>query len=199
MFNERRFLSLDLNYGRRVSSGMYQYLRDNGMTEEEHDFFLTYNLREHCVMGNDYYVTNEHLLVTETTSVAAGEVFGYYVVTQDYYERYNLPVMHTETNKIEPDSERWLWKTWANVQRLRHDGVPLVGMTWYSLIDQVDWDTALREDNGRVNELGLYDLNRTLRPVGRAYKQLIEQWGDVPLLPNGPLTLLGPREGPEGR
>ncbi|HET7770758.1 MAG TPA: family 1 glycosylhydrolase [Chloroflexota bacterium] len=192
MFNERRFLSLDLNYGRRVSSGMYQYLRDNGMTEEEHDFFLTYNLREHCVMGNDYYVTNEHLLVTETTSVAAGEVFGYYVVTKDYYQRYNLPVMHTETNLIEPDSERWLWKTWANVQRLRHDGVPLVGMTWYSLTDQVDWDTALREDNGRVNALGLYDLDRKLRPVGRAYKQLIEQWCDVPLLPNGPLTLLGP-------
>ena len=196
MFNERRFLSLDLNYGRRVSSGMYEYLCDNGMTEEEHDFFLTYNLREHCMMGNDYYVTNEHLLVTETTSVAAGEVFGYYVVTKDYYERYNLPVMHTETNLIEPDSERWLWKTWANVQRLRHDGVPLVGMTWYSLTDQVDWDTALREDNGRVNALGLYDLDRKVRPVGRAYKELIQQWADVPLLPNGPLTLLGRWEEP---
>ena len=26
--------------------------------------------------------------------------------------------------------------------------------TWYSLQDQVDWDTALRENNGRVNPLG---------------------------------------------
>jgi beta-glucosidase/6-phospho-beta-glucosidase/beta-galactosidase len=198
MLNERRFLSLDLNYGRRVSSGMYEYLMDNGMTPEEYDFFLTYNVREHCVMGNDYYVTNEHLLTSESTSVAAGEVFGYYVVTRDYYDRYNLPVMHTETNKEEPDSERWLWKTWANVQRLRRDGVPLVGMTWYSLTDQVDWDTALRENNGRVNALGLYDLDRKLRPVGEAYKRLIDQWCDVPLLPNGPLTLLGPSEEPQG-
>jgi beta-glucosidase/6-phospho-beta-glucosidase/beta-galactosidase len=191
MLNDRKFLSLDLNYGRRVNSGMYEYLLGNGMTEEEYEFFMRYNLREHCVMGNDYYTTNEHLLVEEHKSVYAGEVFGYYVITHDYYARYHLPVMHTETNKREPDAERWLWKTWANVARLRRDGVPLIGMTWYSLTDQVDWDTALREDNGNVNPLGLCDLDRNVHPVGEAYKRLIQQWGDAPLLPNGPLTLVG--------
>jgi hypothetical protein len=167
------------------------------MTDEECDFFLTHNLREHCVMGNDYYITNEHLLVGEDRAVFAGEVFGYYVVTRDYYNRYNLPVMHTETNKEEPDADRWLWKTWANIQRLRVDGVPLCGMTWYSLTDQVDWDTALREENGHVNPLGLYDLDRNLRPVGKAYQELIRQWSDTPLLPNGPLTLTGPWGDPD--
>ena len=33
--NSRRFLSLDLNYGHRVDSEMYEYLMDNGMTKEE--------------------------------------------------------------------------------------------------------------------------------------------------------------------
>ena len=190
MLNERRFLSLDLNYGRHVSAGMYAYLLENGMTEDELDFFRRHKFSEHCIMGNDYYVTNEHLLLEGDRTVFGGEIFGYYVVTRDYYDRYNLPVMHTETNK-EPDSERWLWKTWANVQRLRHDGVPLCGMTWYSLTDQVDWDTALREDNGRVNPLGLYDLDRKIRDVGQAYRTMIEQWSHTPLLPNGPLTLPG--------
>jgi beta-glucosidase len=192
MLNERRFLSLDLNYGRRVSSSMYEYVLDNGMTDEEYDRFMLHNLREHCVMGNDYYGANEHLLVDEHRTELAEEIFGYYVVTKDYYDRYNLPVMHTETNKAEPDSKRWLWKTWTNIQRLRKDGVPLCGMTWYSLTDQMDWDTALREDNGRVNPVGLYDLDRKIRPVGRAYKELIRQWSFTPLLPNGPLTLIGP-------
>lgn len=191
LFNERRFVSLDLNYGRRVSSGMYEYLMDNGMKPEEYDLFMKHNLREHCVMGNDYYPANEHLLVDEDERVCAGEVFGYYVVTKDYYDRYNLPMMHTETNEYAPDAEQWLWKIWSNVQRLRKDGVPVCGMTWYSLTDQVDWDTALREDNGRVNPLGLFDLDRNIRPVGEAYKELIRQWHDVPLLPNGPLTLDG--------
>jgi beta-glucosidase/6-phospho-beta-glucosidase/beta-galactosidase len=191
MLNERRFLSLDLNYGHRVSSGMYEYLLDYGMTEEEYDFFFQQNLLEHCIMGNDYYVSNEHLLIDETRAVFAGDIFGYYVVTKDYHNRYNLPVMHTETNIAEPDAEKWLWKTWANIQRLRNDGVPVCGMTWYSLTDQVDWDTALRHDRGQVNPLGLYDLSRNIRPVGVAYKKLIEQWKHIPLLPNGPLTLVG--------
>ena len=40
IMNARRFLSLDLNYGRRVDSEMYEYLLDNGMTREEYHFFL---------------------------------------------------------------------------------------------------------------------------------------------------------------
>jgi hypothetical protein len=40
MMNSRRFLSLDLNYGRRVDSEMYEYLLENGMTKEEYHFFL---------------------------------------------------------------------------------------------------------------------------------------------------------------
>jgi hypothetical protein len=38
--NAKRFLSLDLNYGRRVDSEMYEYLLDNGMTRDEYHFFL---------------------------------------------------------------------------------------------------------------------------------------------------------------
>ena len=63
--------------------------------------------------------------------------------------------------------------------RVRNDGIPVVGFTWYSLTDQVDWDTALREDNGHVNPLGLFDLDRRIRPVGAAYKQLIADWREV--------------------
>src|SRR3712207_6993263 len=49
------------------------------------------------------------------------------------------------------EAVNWLWKEWANVLRVRNDGIPVLGFTWYSLTDQVDWDTALREQNGRVN------------------------------------------------
>jgi beta-glucosidase len=183
ILNARRFLSLDLNYGRRVESEMYEYLMDNGMTREEYHFFLHRNLRHHCIMGNDYYITNEHRVRENGSTVASGEVFGYNEITRQYYHRYKLPVMHTETNVNEgPRGEEgvyWLWKEWANVLRVRNDGVPIVGFTWYSLTDQVDWDTALREENGTVNPLGLYDLNREIRAVGRAYKQLIIDWKTV--------------------
>jgi hypothetical protein len=91
--------------------------------------------------------------------------------------------MHTETNMREgpngDEAVQWLWKEWANVLRIRNVGIPTVGFTWYSLTDQVDWDTALREQNGNVNPLGLYDLDRNIRPVGRAYKKLISDWREV--------------------
>ncbi|WP_188562438.1 family 1 glycosylhydrolase [Hymenobacter frigidus] len=183
IMNSRRFLSLDLNYGRRVDSEVYEYLTDNGMSREEYHFFLGNNLKRHCIMGNDYYQSNEHRVAPDGSTQASGEIFGYHTITHQYYERYRLPVMHTETNLWQGpgggEAVHWLWKEWANVLRVRNDGVPIVGFTWYSLTDQVDWDTALREPNNRVNPLGLYDLDRNIRPVGLAYKQLIADWSQV--------------------
>ncbi|HEY7384116.1 MAG TPA: family 1 glycosylhydrolase [Beijerinckiaceae bacterium] len=183
ILNSRRFLSLDLNYGKRVDSEMYEFLMDNGMTREEYHFFLNSRLKHHCIMGNDYYITNEHRVTADGRHAASGEVFGYDEITRQYYDRYKLPVMHTETNLCEgpngDEAVNWLWKQWANVLRVRNDGVPIVGFTWYSLTDQVDWDTTLREDNARVNPLGLYDLDRNIRRVGRAYQQLIRDWREV--------------------
>jgi beta-glucosidase len=183
LLNARRFLSLDLNYGRRVDSDMYEFLMGNGMSVDEYHFFLDHHLRQHCIMGNDYYVTNEHRVAADGSTRASGEVFGYAEITRQYYDRYHLPVMHTETNLSQGASGNeavdWLWKEWANVLRVRNSGMPIVGFTWYSLTDQVDWDSALREENGHVNPLGLYDLDRNIRPVGREYKQLIQRWRKV--------------------
>jgi beta-glucosidase/6-phospho-beta-glucosidase/beta-galactosidase len=181
--NARRFLSLDLNYGRRVDSGMYEYLMDNGMTREEYHFFIDNNLKHHCIMGNDYYQANEHYVSAEGQTRCSGEVFGYAVITHQYYNRYRLPVMHTETNMTEgpqgDEAVQWLSKEWANLLRVRNNGVPMIGFTWYSLTDQVDWDTCLRHNDGRVNARGLFDLDRNIRPVGIAYRELIRDWTAV--------------------
>lgn len=183
LLNARRFLSLDLNYARRVNSEMYEFLMDNRMTREEYHFFMSSNLKHHCIMGNDYYITNEHRVRADGSTSAAGEVFGYSEITRQYHNRYMLPVMHTETNvKQGPagtEAVNWLWKQWANLLRVRNSGVPIVGFTWYSLTDQVDWDTALREENNNVNPLGLFDLDRRIRPVGESYKHLIREWHEV--------------------
>lgn len=194
IMNSERFLSLDLNYGRRVDSEMYEFLMDNGMTREEYHFFLNNRLKQHCILGNDYYITNEHRVRADGITEASGEIFGYNEITRHYYERYRLPVMHTETNLKEgptgQEAVHWLWKEWANVLRVRNDGIPILGFTWYSLTDQVDWDSALRENNGNVNPLGLYDLDRNIRAVGTAYKQIIQDWRDV--LPTQSVCLVAP-------
>lgn len=181
--NAGRFLTLDLNYGHQVDGQVYQWLMDNGMTQEEYRFFMQKKLKRSCIMGNDYYVTNEHRVASDGLTGPSGEIFGYGEITRQYFDRYGLPVMHTETNLVEgprgDEAVYWLRKQWANVMQARQGKVPVVGFTWYSITDQMDWDTALREKNGRVTPVGLYDLNRNIRPVGKAYRNLIEEWGGV--------------------
>ena len=194
ILNSERFLSLDLNYGRRVNSEMYEFLTDHGMTRAEYHFFLENDLRHHCVMGTDYYVTNEHRVAPDGSTRPSGEIFGYCEITRQYYERFKLPVMHTETNTWQgprgDEAVDWLWKEWANVLQLRNSGVPVVGFTWYSLTDQVDWDIALREARGTLNPMGLFDLDRRIRPVGEAYRLIIAEWNAV--LPTQSLCLTLP-------
>ena len=72
----------------------------------------------------------------------AEDVLGWYQMAREYHDRYRKPIMHTETNTFDADfAPCWIWKQWMNVLRLRQEGVPVVGFTWYSLIDQIDWDS----------------------------------------------------------
>jgi beta-glucosidase/6-phospho-beta-glucosidase/beta-galactosidase len=180
--NERRFLSLDLLFAHDVSATMYRYLLASGITAEEYMWFMkNRDIRAHCIMGTDYYVTNEHVLRSNGSSIGAGEVYGYYVITRQYFDRYRMPVMHTETNRTARHAVEWLWKEWMNLLRLREDGVPIIGFTWYGLIDMKDWDTALTEMNGTVNTVGLYSLDRKQRKVAREFKRLIAEYSQLPI------------------
>jgi hypothetical protein len=161
---------------------MLRYLMDNGMSADEYDFFMHHSFKHHCIMGTDYYLTNEHHVNADGTLALAGDVFGYCVIGAQYYERYRLPMLHTETNVRGADCHdavNWLQRQWLSVRNLHGSGIPVLGFTWYSLTDQVDWDILLRERRGTVNPLGLFDLDRNIRPVGEAYRTLIAKWRGV--------------------
>ena len=180
--NERRFLSLDLLFGHDVSATMYRYVLAGGMSLDEYRWFMDQrDLRSHCIMGTDYYITNEHVLRPDGRSIGAGDVYGYYVITRQYYERYRIPVMHTETNRVGKHAVEWLWKEWMNLLRLREDGVPIIGFTWFGLVDMTDWDSALTKMRGTVNTVGLYTLDRTERKVAREYRRLVHEYSHLPI------------------
>ena len=133
------------------------------------------------MLGVDYYQWNEKLVDGDGEIRNLGELFGWSVIANQYWERYRRTMMHTETNRTDArDAPRWLWRQWHNVQLLRKAGVPLIGFTWYSLTDQHDWADAIKVANGRVDPSGLFDLNRDPRPVGLAYRHLIDMHRDQP-------------------
>ena len=179
--NERRFLPLDLIYAHPVSPHMRNLLCEQGIADEEIERLARRSVPRRSILGIDYYEWNERLIDRDGHARALGELFGWYVIASQYWRRYKRTMMHTETNKMDADgAPRWLWRQWHNVQLLARDGVPLVGFTWYSLTDQIDWSIAMSEAIGIVFPVGLFDLNREARTVGLSYKHLIDLYRDQP-------------------
>ncbi len=158
--NAKRFLPLDLCYGHEVRAKEYRYLTERDLRADEYDWFRPRaDAQVSLHHGHRLLRDNEHSVAADGTITPSGEVFGYYVITKQYFERYRLPVMHAETNL--DDAERvpaWLWKQWANLTQLKNDGVPIIGFTWYGL--------GLRRAE-RV------DVGRGIRPArcGRSVRQ----------------------------
>ena len=185
MTNKLRFLSLDLLYANRPDADVMLFLLDNGLTRAEFDWFMAGEPPGYQILGLDYYGRNERIVKPDGSMVAGEDVYGWHQIVREYWDRYRKPVFHTETNVFDPDRAcEWLWKQWVNVLAVRAAGVPVLGFTWYSLIDQVDWDTQLAERNGRVQGCGLYDLDRRPRPVAAEFRQLVENFGQMGLMPH---------------
>jgi beta-glucosidase/6-phospho-beta-glucosidase/beta-galactosidase len=193
--NKLVFLSLDLLYSKAPDSDVLMYTQDNGMTREEFMWFMETSPVGFQIMGNDYYGHNEHLLLPDGRMQEGEDVLGWYLITLRYFHRYYKPVMHTETNTSDVNAAPlWLWKQWVNVLRMRRDGIPVLGFTWYSLIDQVDWQFQLAEKRGIVNTCGLYDMDRKPHPVAAAYRKLLQEFGRITALAHGEMFELTDRE-----
>ena len=195
LMNKQRLISLDLLYAYPPDADVFTYLMDNGMTRKEYDWFMKGEPPGYQVMGNDYYGHNEKIIKPDNTIETAEDVMGWYQITREYYQRYKKPVMHTETNIFDAaQAPGWLWKQWINILRMRADGVPVLGFTWYSLVDQIDWDCGLAKKNNHVNACGLYDLDRNPRPVAAAYRMLLKEYGQITIFPHGELFEVTDRE-----
>ena len=101
---------------------------------------------------------------------------GFHKLVEQYYRRYGVPIFHCETNRIDAHAVAWLDEQWSDVVALRAAGVPITGFTWYSLTDQIDWQHLLRWSRNDLHPVGLYDLERRIRPVGLRYREIVEQW-----------------------
>ncbi|MDV6374997.1 family 1 glycosylhydrolase [Deinococcus arenicola] len=186
--NRLRFLSLDLNYAVTPDAEVYLYLMDNGLSREEYDWFMAGEPPGHQIMGIDYYGHNEKIIKPDGSMLIGEDVFGWYQIVRGYYERYKKPVFHTETNTADLEQAPvWLWKQWLNILRMRQEGIPVLGFTWYSLTDQMDWDIAMAEKRGKVTTNGLYNLDRQPNPVAHAYRELLENFGQITVSPHSEL------------
>jgi len=173
-WNAIKHLSLDLTLGHELAPGMASFLNGHGVTSNDLSFFRERRAVGQRWIGLDYYPTCEHLVYAsgrQTTNHR--RPLGFRALAAQYYDRYRVPLFHCETNRPTRFAAEWLKSQWEDVLALRESGIPVLGFTWYSLTDQIDWQHALRIERNDVHSVGLYDLDRKLRPVGEAYRAII--------------------------
>ena len=180
-WNEARFAALDLTLGRAPSPAMLDLFVRAGMTTSDLAYFRERRATGQRWLGIDYYVTSEQVVAGDDRKSAAPHRVGLATLTETYHARYELPVFVTETSRVAGESVEWLGEQWHEVMLLQRRGVPVVGFTWFPLTDVIDWRHALRVERGDVDPIGLCDLARGVRPVGRAYAALVAKARTTPV------------------
>ena len=179
-WNEVRFATLDLTFGRSPSPTVAALLAQGGTTASDFAFFRERRAVRNRRMGMDYYATGEQVIDATGAATPAPERVGLAALARTYYARYGVPLWVTETNRVAELSVEWLEAQWAEVSSLELSGVPVLGFTWFPLTDVVDWRHNLRLDRGDIDPIGLCDLDRNVRPVGTAYAALIAEVARAP-------------------
>lgn len=196
--NHHRFITFDILYGRPPDGDVMNFLYENGTTKQEYEWFMHHGAQvaPYCVMGMDYYATNETVVNRDGEEEKQGAMLGWDAIAIDYYRRYRRPMMLTETNAVQKEEKgeeaiEWLRRTWYQARYLQEQGVAVLGYTWYSLTDQIDWDIQLREIRGKVVPNGLFTLDREPRPVAPVYQHFAKTYGGSELIRAVPKGFVG--------
>jgi beta-glucosidase len=153
---DRSFLPTDLVTG-RVDEGhpLHAWLIALGISPDRLAAMCSSAQQPDAIGVNYYPELSCRELIShrgELVSVAVnGGAAGLSESLRSYHDRYGAPVLVSETAVDgSADTHRtWLDQSAAAISRLRDEGVPVVGYTWWPLFDFVDWSWA---SAGRVIE-----------------------------------------------
>lgn len=166
----RRHIVTDLVLGRVDSRHpLLGWLQRHGFSDFDLHWFLR-NAQGIDIVGLDYYEHTEVELYTTPEGYyrqrSLKPPLGLYQAAQDYWDKYHIPLMVTETSAGGHDGDKlaWLEKSVGDVRRLRAEGFPIIGYTWWPAIDHLDWDGAMLHQTGHIHPVGIYRLER--RPDG---------------------------------
>ena len=163
--NNRRHVVLDLITGRvDQEHQLHKWLVNHGFSPMDLNWFLR-NAVEIDLIGLDYYTHSEmelYPVADHWRQRVPAKLAGLKQTARDYWDRYRLPLMITETSCCGPDERRqeWLDFTVSDLRVLRSEGIPVIGYTWWPLLDHLDWDGALLHQIGKIHAVGIYRLER---------------------------------------
>jgi beta-glucosidase/6-phospho-beta-glucosidase/beta-galactosidase len=163
--SEMRFLVQDMVLGNiNEEHKLFGYLTEHDASCERLKWFVE-NPARIDVIGLDYYAHSE--LEWNEHGRVYPNLFpeGFVSVAMDYVNRFNLPIMLSETNIRGYVSDRISWLKHMVEQcetletLLAERGLSFEGFCWYPFIDSTDWCSLVTEANSRVDPQGIFWLD----------------------------------------
>jgi beta-glucosidase/6-phospho-beta-glucosidase/beta-galactosidase len=166
----RGYLCYDLISGRLTHDHLlFSWLVRNGASPDAIDE-IARNPIELDVLGLNFYPqwSTKLLYIDKRGRLAFSETEpegdGFKELITHYHERYQVPIMITETSAVGSDEirQRWLKSSVSMIKDLRTEGVPVIGYTWFPLFTMIDWRYRFSQEplENFYLELGLFNLNR---------------------------------------
>jgi beta-glucosidase/6-phospho-beta-glucosidase/beta-galactosidase len=166
-YRHRDYLFLDLVSGRVGGRHpLFTWLLSNGVSWNDLRFLSEHAINLDVVGLNFYPQWSTKQLTIDTRGRLHQKVIehdgqGFAELISGFWERYGAPIMITETSakKGSAIKRRWLETSVAAIGRLRAQGVPVIGYTWFPLFTMIDWRyrTGTGPRNEYLIELGLYE------------------------------------------
>lgn len=164
----RGYLSYDLISGRVTPDHpLYPWLLKHGATPDELAALAHAQISLDVIGLNFYPQWSTQQIYRNRSGKIAYRLIekdgaGFEQLLRDYHDRYRVPLFITETSAFGAPGvrSRWLAASLAAIKKLRADGVPIYGYTWFPLFTMYKWDYRrgkLPLDKYRF-ELGLYQL-----------------------------------------
>lgn len=145
------FLPFDLFTGRVDTDHLlWPFLQSHGVLESDLAWFQAHPIQVD-IFGVNYYPVSGGVW---TRGADGGEVFTRGVTSAQLaavlrmtWERYQLPMILTETAVVGSIGERmqWMDETVAVVRQAESAGIPMQGYTWWPLFDMIEWDYRLEQ------------------------------------------------------
>lgn len=164
----RGYLSYDLISGQVGREHyLYKWLLEHGAQADELEAITSQRISLDAIGLNFYPQWSTQQIHINTQGKIAYRLVerdgaGFEQLIQDYYDRYKVPLIITETSAFGTHAvrARWLAASLGAIKKLRGRGVPVHGYTWFPLFTMYKWNYR----RGRLPleryrfELGMFQL-----------------------------------------
>lgn len=196
------FLALDLITG-RVQPGhpLYQWILTLDVPEAALQWFQRRAIELDLIGINLYPLFSDKRLVGTSRGLRIRMRYASAAIidrlSELYWQRYGRPLLISETASEGSVRRRraWLDDSVAAVRRVRAQGVPLVGYTWWPLFALVTWGyrEGRKPPDAYLKQMGLWDLRPSANGLERVATPLVERFRELVAQGSGPV---GPVAGP---